>query len=205
MAKHWKGIDDLTLGLLGVALAAGAASFAFLMIISGDRRPTFSGAEHLQIFARPSTLSDDRRHTLSIGGQREPPSFDTTPIGSIIGGPGGVMAPAVKLVESEQAIGNASVQREPPSFDTTSIGSIIGGPGGVMAPAVKPVKSEQAIGNASVRGIFNGRALVQTETTVVLVGPGESIPGVGKVVSIEQTLNGPRVITDAGVVSRRNY
>jgi len=164
MAKHWKSIDDLTLGLLGVALAAGAASFAFLMIISGDRRPTFSGAEHLQIFARPSTPSDDRRHTLIIGGKREPPSFDTTPIGSIIGGPGGV-----------------------------------------MAPAVKPVKSEQAIGNASVRGVFNGRALVQTATTVVLVGPGESIPGVGKVVSIEQTLNGPRVITDAGVVSRRNY
>ena len=166
MAKRWKTIDDVALGLLGVTLALGSAAFAYLMITDRDRRPVFSGAEHLQIFAKPSTPEDDRRHALRVGGEREPPASDPTPVGTIVGGPGGVIAPA---------------------------------------QTAKPVKSDQSLNSASVRGVFNGRALVQTSTTVVLVGPGENIPGVGNVISIEQTLQGPRVVTEQGVISRRKY
>jgi hypothetical protein len=135
------------------------------MITDRERKPAFSGEEHLQIFARPSTPVDERRHALRIGGERAPPGVDTTPISSIA-----VPPPAA-----------------PPPAD---------------APQ-KPARSERVIDDASLRGVFNGRALVQTPKALMLVGPGDRIPEHGAVLLIEQAQTGPRVVTEGGVITKR--
>src|SRR5881397_1290992 len=52
------GVGELALAAAGVGLAASAAAFAVSMLSDRNRTPTFSGAEHLMIFARPASGGD---------------------------------------------------------------------------------------------------------------------------------------------------
>jgi hypothetical protein len=68
-----------------IVLAVGSTTFAAQMISTPDRVPTFAGAEHLMIFARPSTLAAQRNTGNQSLMAANKNGIDYTPVGSVGG------------------------------------------------------------------------------------------------------------------------
>jgi len=77
-SRGLKWTMDFALGLVGFGTALASAAFAFVMINTNIKAPTFGGAEYLLLFTRPLMHSDDRQMATRNG--RE---IDMTPTGAI--------------------------------------------------------------------------------------------------------------------------
>lgn len=64
-AKHGFGVEQ-GMTLVGIALAAVTAVFAYLAIERNDGVPRIGGAEHLAIFAMPTNAQDERLPTGAV-------------------------------------------------------------------------------------------------------------------------------------------
>lgn len=77
--------SDALFGLTGVVLATASMAFAVHMISDTDRKPEFSGIEHLAIFSRPTRPARVRDVDIASGGtqQNGARQIDYAPVGSI--------------------------------------------------------------------------------------------------------------------------
>ncbi|BDV32983.1 hypothetical protein [Methylocystis iwaonis] len=95
-----------------VALAVGATAFAAEMISASDRIPTFAGAEHLMIFARPSTVAARRNQENPALVVANKNGIDYSPVGGVGKNPAPVRNGPIdyKLIEADQ---NWALIRDP--------------------------------------------------------------------------------------------
>lgn len=87
-----------------VALAIGATAFAAQMISASDRVPTFAGAEHLMIFARPSTVAARRNQENPALVVANKNGIDYSPVGGLgkTATPERIDLPNYRLIEAEE-------------------------------------------------------------------------------------------------------
>jgi hypothetical protein len=155
-------LGSIALGATGISLAASATAFAAYMIADQTRTPTFSGAEHLMIFARPASQAAGKvqaRHR-----------DEASPI--------------------------------PLDVDDMPVGSIkprAGGPeGGRSGESAQDMQDRTEV---PVRGVFNGKALVEIPSGFALAEPGSNLPGLGHVLAIEARNGRWVVVTTRSVAS----
>lgn len=105
-------VAERALHVATIALAVGATAFAAEMISVSDRIPTFAGAEHLMIFARPSAVAARRNQENPALVVANKNGIDYNPVGGV----GKIPAPArsglidYKLIEADQ---NWALIRDP--------------------------------------------------------------------------------------------
>ncbi|MDJ0449475.1 hypothetical protein [Methylocystis sp. JR02] len=105
-------LAERALHVATVALAVGATAFAAEMISASDRIPTFAGAEHLMIFARPSTIAARRNQENPALVVANKNGIDYSPVGGVGKNPAPVRNGPIdyKLIEADQ---NWALIRDP--------------------------------------------------------------------------------------------
>lgn len=127
---------DKALIFLGFASAIMSASFAVWMTAGEERVPSFAGAEHLRLFARPATVR--RIPVASVPpGDGEATTIDKTPIGAI--GPRRGVPPALETSNSpldgwtlHGIFGGTALIAGPDGLVTAAAGADLGAAGRVV-------------------------------------------------------------------------
>lgn len=105
-------VAERALHVATVALAVGATAFAAQMISASDRVPTFAGAEHLMIFARPSTVAARRNQENPALVVANKNGIDYSPVGGVGKSPEPARSGLIdyKLIEADE---NWALIRDP--------------------------------------------------------------------------------------------
>jgi hypothetical protein len=165
-----KRAGDFTLAGAGVAMAIGAIAFAGAMQFQDNRAPRINGMQYLAIFAKP-------RGSSSPIPAASPPAAanvrvaagapDMAPTGSIAHGP----------ADARDAAPMGSTAHGPAdALDTAPTGSIAHGPAG-GSTAAEPYR---------IVAVEPGMAWLSNGSEVRAVKPGEVVPSLGRIGSIER-------------------
>ena len=146
-----RSLGSFAFAATGVGLAATAILFAVYMVSDRNRTPTFSGAEHLMIFARPASHDPGKLQARRNSG-----------------------APSAQIDADDMPVG---------SITPRDAGSEVGLPGEKASNG--GLQSGKRRTETPVRGIFNGKALVEVPNGFALVEPGSYLPSLGHVLAIE--------------------
>jgi hypothetical protein len=177
-----KRAGDFTLVGAGLAMAIGSLAFAGAMQFQDNRTPRINGMQYLAIFAKP-------RGGSSPVPAASPPAAaavrvaagapDMAPTGSIAHSP----------ADAHDAVPAASTAHAPAdALDTAPTGSIGHGPAG-GPPAAEPYRIVAA---------EPGMAWLSNGLEVRAVKPGEVVPSLGRIGSIERRGERWALVADSG-------
>ena len=155
-----ESLGSIALGVVGVGLAATTTAFAAYMIADQTRTPTFSGAEHLMIFARPaSQVAGKAQARRRDEAQPVPLDVDDMPVGSIK--PRTVGPRAGRLGESAQGVQD---QTETPARGVFNGKALVEIPSGFAL--AEPGSNLPGLGRVLAIEARNGRWFVVTARSV---------------------------------------
>ncbi|SED28937.1 hypothetical protein SAMN05443249_4975 [Beijerinckia sp. 28-YEA-48] len=172
----WK--SDAALCVVGVVCAALSLKFAITKI-SDTTAPGLTGIEHFRIFAMPSTGGR------LPGKTGEQTASGQTPLDQVAGG---------QTPLGQTPLGQSPLANET-AFDPIVTGSIRTTAGAPMANAAgrasaarsadSPTRQTAPLNAYALQGVFDGKALLQGPSGYLLVSSGDTIPGIGRVQSIQ--------------------
>ena len=179
-AKEIRSFADWALHGLGVGAATASAGFATYALVFSTGNVVPSG--NFNIFARYDHLYQSP--TVRRGADTETASApEATP-------------PARGAVASRE---------DGIDFTPTGTLSASDGVGGdakaVQAGAGRPAAASRALPNFKLRDVFDGKALVESRSSLSVVRPGSVLDGAGQVLSIEKRGDQWVVLTENGVIA----
>jgi hypothetical protein len=163
-------VGDFALVGAGVAMAIGSIVFAGAMLLQDNRVPRINGMQYLAIFAKPRGSSSPTLAESPPAAANPPVAAaapDMAPTGSIAHGP---------AAASDMAPTGSIVRGPADAPDMAPTGSIAHGPAG----------GSTAAGPYRIVAVEPGMAWLSNGSEIRAVKPGEVVPGLGRVGSIER-------------------